>query len=200
MRLCDFWHNIASFRIDVPLLESQRHSQFLEVHFSAWAGSHMHAICACVRACRPQPKVVFYKTSEEASYVLHLSPRSMTSASRVISSFFRAQRCQWTLGTAQSSQCTQPSPPTTVLESSHTFHSRNPVVTETSEMSAASFLVVNQTNPWWVDLDKVSRLLDTKRKLPFFFLPLACSDFSSVPAQLLAWYDFRTFGFTPQDS
>lgn len=45
-------HNIASFRIDVPLLESQRHSQFLEVHFSAWAGSHMHAyVHACVRAC-----------------------------------------------------------------------------------------------------------------------------------------------------
>jgi hypothetical protein len=56
-----FRTELPSFRMYVPLLKRQGHSQFLEVCSSALSWK--------LGVWRPQPKVTLSKISEEASYV-----------------------------------------------------------------------------------------------------------------------------------
>lgn len=106
----------------MPLLESQRHSQFLIT-----SAPELETICmhVCVHACMCEDlsqRLYFTRLQRKPAMCFTLSPRSMPSVSRVIFSFFRAQSKLWEH--PSHSQYAQPCPPTKVLESSHAFHSR----------------------------------------------------------------------------
>lgn len=79
----------------VPLLESQRHSQFLIT-----SAPELEAICmhVCMHACVCEDlsqRLYFTRLQRKPAMCFTLSPRSMTSVSRVIFSFFRAQSKLW---------------------------------------------------------------------------------------------------------